>query len=167
LRFGWTMRESVELTGPMALRLYVELAGAEEADLVVGVEKWRGNQFIPFEGSYGYGRDRITTGWQNVALRELDERESRPFQPVPACTERKPLAAGEIVPVDIALGSSATLFHPGEQLRVVIAGRWISPRNPITGQFPANYRTARRGSCILHWGPDRPARLLLPIIAVG
>lgn len=163
-RFGWTVTEDTELTGPMALRLYVEARGADDLDLVVGVEKWRGGRYIGFEGSYGYGRDRVTTGWQNVALRELDEKESRPFEPVPACIERKPLKPGEVVPVNVALGSSSTLFRASDQLRLVIAGRWLSPRNPITGQFPANYRTSKHGTAVIHWGPDRPAHLLLPVI---
>ncbi|MFD8988166.1 CocE/NonD family hydrolase [Streptomyces goshikiensis] len=163
-RFGWTVREDTELTGPMALRLYVELHDADDLDLVVGVEKWSGGRFVPFEGSYGYGRDRVATGWQNLALRALDADLSRPFEPVPACLVREPVPAGQVVPVDIALGASSTLFRAGEQLRLVVAGRWLSPRNPLTGQFPASYRTRTRGRCTLHWGPDRPARLLLPVI---
>ncbi|MFF0216085.1 CocE/NonD family hydrolase [Streptomyces vinaceus] len=163
-RFGWTVARDTELTGPMALRLYVELHDTDDLDLVVGVEKWSGGRFVPFEGSYGYGRDRVATGWQNLALRALDRDLSRPFEPVPACLVREPVAAGEVVPVDIALGASSTLFRAGEQLRLVVAGRWLSPRNPLTGQFPASYRTRTRGRCTLHWGPDRPARLLLPVI---
>ncbi|MEV7173997.1 CocE/NonD family hydrolase [Streptomyces sp. NPDC093224] len=163
-RFGWTVAEDTELTGPMALRLYVEVHGTDDMDLVVGVEKWSGGLFVPFEGSYGYGRDRVATGWQNLALRAPDVDLSRPFEPVPACLVREPVAAGEVVPVDIALGASSTLFRAGEQLRLVVAGRWLSPRNPLTGQFPASYRTRSRGRCTLHWGPERPARLLLPVV---
>lgn len=165
-RFGWTLHHDVELTGPTALHLYVELHDTDDADLVVGVEKWdaRG-RYVGFEGSYGYGRDRVATGWQNVALRELDADASRPFAPVPACLTRTPVAAGDVVPVDIALGPSSTLFRAGEQLRLVVAGRWLSPRNPITGQFPAAYRTRTGGRCTLHWGPERPAHLLLPVVA--
>ncbi|GAA3120163.1 hypothetical protein GCM10020254_79100 [Streptomyces goshikiensis] len=137
----------------MALRLYVELHDADDLDLVVGVEKWSGGRFVPFEGSYGYGRDRVATGWQNLALRALDADLSRPFEPVPACLVREPVPAGQVVPVDIALGASSTLFRAGEQLRLVVAGRWLSPRNPLTGQFPASYRTRTRGRCTPHWGP--------------
>ena len=148
----------------MALRLYVEVHDADDVDLIAGVEKRHGHRYIGFEGSYGFGRDRVATGWQNAALRALDARLSRPFEPVPACTAREPLTAGEVVPVDIALGPSATLFHVGEQLRLVVAGRWLWPRNPLTGQFPAAYKTSQRSRCTLHWSPDWPAHLLLPVI---
>ncbi|MFB6628491.1 CocE/NonD family hydrolase [Streptomyces sp. NPDC056362] len=164
VRFGWTLTRDTELTGPMALRLYVELHDTDDMDLVVGVEKWSGGRFVPFEGSYGYGRDRVATGWQNLALRALDTDRSRPFEPVPACLVREPVTAGDIVPVDIALGASSTLFRAGDQLRLVVVGRWLSARNPFTGQFPASYRTRTQGRCTLHWGPDQPAHLLLPHI---
>jgi uncharacterized protein len=163
-RFGWTLPADTEITGPMALRLYVEVDGGEDVDLFVGVEKWGGSTYVPFEGSYGFGRDRLTTGWLRASLRALDADRSRPFEPVPSCTARQPLRPGEIVPVDIPLGPSATLFRAGEQLRLVVAGRWLWPRNPLTGQFPTGYERGPRATCILHWGPDRDARLLVPVV---
>jgi len=163
-RFGWTVPVDTEITGPMALRLFVSTDGADDVDLFVGVEKWRGSTFVPFEGSYGFGRDRITTGWLRASLRALDPERSRPFEPVPTFATREPLQPAEIVPVDIPLGPSATLFRAGEQLRLVVAGRWLWPRNPLTGQFPTAYERKSRGQCTLHWGPDRNAHLLVPVI---
>jgi predicted acyl esterase len=166
-RFGWFTPTDTELVGPMAVRLHVSVEGTDDVDLVVGVEKWRGSRYVGFEGSYGFGRDRVTTGWQSASLRALDEERSRPFQPVPAFTTPEPLRDGEIVPVDVALGPSATLFRGGELLRVVVAGRWLWPRNPVTGQFPAAYRTKRQGTCTIYWGPRRDSHILLPIIPAG
>jgi putative CocE/NonD family hydrolase len=151
----------------MALRLFVAVEGADDIDIFAGVEKWRGaaaTEYVPFEGSYGFGRDRVTTGWLRASLRALDEDRSRPFAPVPACTASDKLTPGRIVQVDIPLGPSATLFRAGEQLRVVVAGRWLWPRNPLTGQFPAAYQGRSKGTATLHWGPDHEARLLVPMI---
>lgn len=160
--FSWTVPADIELTGPMAARLWVSLDGCDDANLFVGVEKWRGGRFVGFEGSYGYGRDRVATGWQRVSLRALDPELSRPWEPVPACTEPRPVSAGEVVAVDVALGPSATLFRAGEQLRLVVGGRWLCPRNPLSGQFPAAYAPSPRGRVTLHWGPDYDAHLLIP-----
>jgi len=148
----------------MALRLWVEAHAADDIDLFAGVEKWRGRSYVPFEGSYGFGRDRVTTGWLKASMRSLDERSSRPFAPVPACTHRQPLAPGQVVPADIALGPSATFFRAGETLRLVVAGRWLWPGNLLTGQFPAAYQKGPKGKCTVHWGPDHQARLLIPVI---
>ncbi|WP_407686213.1 CocE/NonD family hydrolase [Mycobacterium sp. HUMS_1102779] len=160
--FTWKIPANIELTGPMAARLWVSLDGCDDANLFVGVEKWRDGRFAGFEGSYGYGRDRVTTGWQRVSLRAPDPELSRPWEPVPACTEPQPVSAGQVVAVDVALGPSATLFRAGEQLRLVVAGRWLSPRNPLTGQFPAAYARSPRGRVTLHWGPGYDAHLLIP-----
>ena len=162
--FTWTVPADTELTGPMVARLWVELDGCADANLFVGVEKWRDGTFVEFEGSYGYGRDRVTTGWQRVALRALDPQLSQPWDPVPACTERRPVPAGEVVAVDVALGPSATLFRAGEQLRLVVAGRWLCQRNPVVGQFPTAYPNPPRGRVTLHWGPRYDAHLLIPEI---
>jgi putative CocE/NonD family hydrolase len=160
----WTTPEDIEITGPMALRLWVEAHGADDIDLFAGAEKWRGGTYIPFEGSYGFGRDRITTGWLKASLRALDEQKSRPFDPVPTFTDRQPLAPGQVVQAEMALGPSATFFEAGETLRLVVAGRWLWPRNPLTGQFPAAYQNGPKGRCTLHWGPERQARLLVPVV---
>jgi putative CocE/NonD family hydrolase len=162
--FSWTISHDIELTGPMAARLWLELSGSDDVNLFVGVEKWREGRFVGFEGSYGYGRDRVTTGWQRASLRALDPELSQPWEPVPACTETQPMREGQIVAVDVALRPSATLFRAGEQLRLVVGGRWLSPRNPLTGQFPANYPRPRRGRVTLHWGPRYDAHLLIPEI---
>ena len=162
--FSWTVPADIELTGPMAARLWVGLDGCDDANLFVGVEKWRDGTFVGFEGAYGYGRDRVTTGWQRVALRALDPELSQPWEPVAACTVPQPVSAGEVVAVDVELGPSATLFRSGEQLRLVVGGRWLCPRNPLSGQFPAAYPNPPRGRVTLHWGPGYDAHLLIPEI---
>lgn len=160
----WTVPADIELTGPMALRLWVEARDADDVDLYAGVEKWRGRRYVPFEGSYGFGRDRVTWGCLKASMRALDEAASRPFDPVPSFARREPLAAGQVVPVDISFGASSTVFREYETLRLVVAGRWLWPVNPLTGQFPGAYQRGPRGSCVVHWGPERQARLLIPVI---
>jgi uncharacterized protein len=162
--FTWTAPADIELTGPMVARLWVGLDGCDDANLFVGVEKWRDGTFVGFEGSYGYGRDRVTTGWQRVALRALDPELSQPWEPVSACDQPQPVPAGEVVAVDVALGPSATLFRAGEQLRLVVGGRWLWPRNPLIGQFPSAYPNPPRARVTLHWGPSYDAHLLIPEI---
>jgi predicted acyl esterase len=164
VRFAWSVPADTELTGPMALRLFVEVHDVDDVDLTVGVEKWQGTRYVPFEGSYGFGRDRVTSGWLKASLRELDPTASRPHEPVPALDNPQPLRPGEIVAVDIPLGPSATLFRRGDHLRLVVAGRWLWPTNLLTGQFPVAYERGPKGRCTLHWSPDHNAHLLVPVI---
>ena len=161
--FLWDVPEGVEITGPMALRLFVEVRGAEDAYLFVGVQKLRAGRVVPFEGSYGYGFDRVSTGWLKASLRKLDSGRSTPWRPVHTYDEFQPLKPGEVVPVDIALLPSATFFRKGEQVRLDVQGRWFSTQNPLFGQFPAAYEHGPQGSCVLHCGHG--ARLRIPVIA--
>lgn len=164
LAFTYTFPTDVELTGPMSVDLWVSVAGIDDVHLFVGVEKWRGARYVPFEGSYGYGRDRVALGWQRAALRQLDPAQSTEPQPVHTFRVEQRLVPHDVVPVRIALGPSSTRFHTGDSLRLVVAGRWLAPRNPLTGHFPAWYEPSGRGVCTLHWGPGRGAALVVPAI---
>jgi putative CocE/NonD family hydrolase len=155
--WGWSLPEDVELIGPMHVTLWIEAHDTDDLDLFVGVEKWADGRYLPFEGSYGFGRDRITTGWQRMSLRSVDESQ-------PTFDQPRPVQPGDCIPVTVELGPSATRMRRGEDLRLVLAGRWLWPRNPLTGQFPAAYAALRRGSCSVHWGPDRPSRLIAPVL---
>ena len=161
-RFSWTFDEPVELSGPMALRVGVGLAGARDANLFVAAEKRRGGRSVPFEGSYGFGRDHIATGWLKLSHRELDDRASEPHAPVHRHTSRRPLDPGEVATVEIALRPSSTAFRPGDELHLVVRGRWPWARNPITGAFPAAYEPSPDATVTLE---PTGARLLVPALA--
>ena len=162
--FLWDVPEDVEITGPIALRLFVEVREAEDAYLFVGIQKLRAGRVVPFEGSYGYGFDRVSTGWLKASLRKLDSARSSPWRPAHTYDEFQPLEPGEVAPVDIALLPSATFFRKGEQIRLDVQGHWFSTRNPLFGQFPAAYELGPRGSCVLHCGGEHSARLRMPVI---
>jgi predicted acyl esterase len=164
--FDLPIEHDVEFTGPMSLKLWLALEGVDDANIFVGVEKWRGDEYVPFEGSYGYGRDRIAVGRLGLSLRELSAA-SRPHEPEHDYQQRRLLTPGEVVPVELALSASSTVFRAGDTLRLIIAGRNLEPGNPLFGHFPARYRPSRGGRCRLVWGSDQPAALTLPVVPFG
>ncbi|MEO8888272.1 MAG: CocE/NonD family hydrolase [Jatrophihabitantaceae bacterium] len=164
--FTWSVDEDVELTGPMELEVWMSLEDADDADIFVGVEKRRGRRTVGFEGSYGYGRDRVASGRLRVALREIDAELSAPHQPEHTFRTVQPVAAGEIVPLDIPLTGSSTVFRAGDELRLLVAGRYLEPRNPLFGHFPTHYARSGRGRGVLHWSGEHPSRLVVPIVPV-
>jgi len=119
---------------------------------------------VPFEGSYGYGRDHVAQGRLRLALRELDPDLSTPHQPEHTFRTRQPMQDGENVEVLIPLSSSATLFHAGDSLRLMIAGRYLQPRNPLFGHFPTYYEPSKTGKATITWAPERPSTLEIPVI---
>jgi len=167
--FEYLFREDTELTGPMTLRLRVMTKGAKDPRLFVGVEKRAGGAPVPFEGSYGYGRDHVAQGRLRLALRELDPELSSPHQPEYAFRQLLRVRDGEEVEAVIALTPSATLFHAGESLRLMVAGRYLQPCNPLFGHFPTRYERSRRkhsrsGTVTIAWAPGRSSALEIPVI---
>ncbi len=162
--FDYRFREDTELSGPMTLGLRVATTGAADPRLFIGVEKWSHGAPVPFEGSYGYGRDHVAQGRLRLALRELDAERSTPHQPVHSFRTLQPVADGEEVEVVIPLSPSATLFRAGDRLRLLIAGRYLQPRNPLFGHFPTAYEPSASGSATILWAPGAVSALEIPVI---
>lgn len=163
--WSWRVPRDLGLCGPMALRLRVSLQEGDDANLFAGVEKWRDGRFVPFEGSYGFGLDRVTAGWMKLSHRELEPEASRPFAPVNRDDVERPLEPGEVAEVELALGPSATFFRAGEEVRLILGGRWPNSRNLVTGQFLATYEPSPDRIVRIHCGGAPAPRLLVPVIA--
>lgn len=142
-RFSWTFADDTEVTGEVRLRLWVSAASDGPVSLFAGLSKWTGGEFVPFEGSYGFGRDLVTTGFGRAVV------------------GRQPRE------VEITLAPSATFYRAGDEVRLHVGGRQLSPRNPLWGAFPALYRPSRRVQIRLHSGPEHAQVLELPIADRG
>lgn len=162
--FDYQFDQDTELSGPMTLRLQVSVTGTDDPRLFVGVEKWSDGVPVPFNGSYGYGRDRVAQGRLRLALRELDPECSTPHQPEHTFRTLQPVRDGEQLEVLIPLSPSATWFRAGESLRLMIAGRYLQPRNPLFGHFPTHYDASSGGHATILWTTDRLSTLEIPVI---
>lgn len=156
--------QDTELSGPMSLRLHLELEGADDCCLFAGVYKLSGGRTVGFEGSYGFGLDRVATGWLRASHRETDPGAALPGVPGHAHTRAVPLKPGEIAVLDMALLPSSTFFRKGEGLRLVLQGRWFEPRNPFVGQFPAAYEASPACRALIHCGGACDSALTVPVI---
>lgn len=154
--FTYRFQADTEIVGPMRLRLAVEVDGGGDVNLFAGVRKVRAGRPVAFEGAYGFRGSLVTHGIRK-ASHHLPGPHGRPRDDV-----AKVLRSGQVVPVDIELLPSATLFRAGEQLQLEVRGRWFYARNPFTGQFPAYYEKSPRGRCHLHLGTDAGSYLDIP-----
>jgi predicted acyl esterase len=154
----------IELTGPMKLKLHVELIGGSDAHLFAAVRKFRGQRHVSFEGSFGFGRDVVSRGWLRVAHLRIDETRSEPHRPFHPCDRPEPLVARQVVPVEIELLPSSTLFRRGELLRVDVQGHWFWKRNMLFGTFPGDYMASPAATVVLHLGGSADSYLLVPRI---
>jgi predicted acyl esterase len=157
--FDIKFEEDTEITGYMALRLWVEAKGHNEMDLFVNVQKLSTTgEWLPVSvlGEPHPG----TWGKMRVSRRALDEKESKPYLPVQMHRKDEKLSPGEIVPVDIAIVPSSRIWHKGQSLRVQISGRYIRE-----GWFePLTWETDNTGTHVIHAGGKYDSHLLIPFI---
>lgn len=172
VRFG----HQTTLVGYCKAHLWVETAGADDADLFVLVQKLTANgtplqEFTTLnqgaaiqdvtEHSGSVLRYKGSPGRLRVSARHLDDTRSTATVPVHTFDRVEKLQPGEIVDVEIDLFPIGLTFGPGEQLRLV-----ISAHNMLGGIFPGNafYDGRTTGHVTLHTGGSKASYLNLPVM---
>ncbi|MEL6235709.1 MAG: CocE/NonD family hydrolase [Pseudomonadota bacterium] len=167
LQFDLTFEKDTEVSGPIALRLWIEARGSgtdapapDDMILCVFLDKLdRRRQPVRFFGSVGQTDDFFSRGYIRASRRELDQARSTLGNPVLTGTSRAPLAAGERVPVEIALCPASGFFAAGETLRLIVA-----PRDLVHAPVFKKDTRLNAGRHVLHMGGGCDAHLLLPVI---
>ena len=164
VKFEFKFEEKTEITGYMKLKLWVQADGSDDMDLFVAIEKIDCAGYLvpfPFFGNHDDGP--VALGWLRVSHRELDEEKSTPHQPFHRHQRELKLKAGDIVPVEIEIWPSSTLFEQGEKLRVVVQGSdiYTYPNERHTNEHTA---TVNKGTHIIYTGGKYDSHLLVPII---
>jgi predicted acyl esterase len=164
--FDHTFDRPTELTGHAKLRLWIEADGSDDMDLFVALQKLDvdgrevGMTFYAF-----YDNGPVALGWLRASHRALDAARSTEWQPLHPHTVEQRLEPGAIVPVDIEIWPSATLFAAGDSLRVVVQGSDVYkdalPRLP----FARHEDTRNAGTHALWTGGNYDSHLLVPVIA--
>ena len=161
--FEHTFDNDTEVTGYAKLRLWVEAQGSNDMDLFVALQKMdaAGNEVnFPFFSTFDDGN--VALGWLRVSHRQLAE-DSSPEQPRYTHHTEELLHEGEIVPVDIEIWPSSTLFHAGETLRLIVQGHDVN--SYAQGLFAQGHAYTRNsGQHIIHTGDGYDSHLLLPVI---
>ena len=165
-KFEIKFEEKTELIGHMKLKLWVQADGSDDMDLFVALEKIdRTGDIVPFQFFGNHEDGPVALGWLRVSHRELDEKKSTPYQPVHTHRKELKLKPGEIVPVEIEILPSGTLFERGETLRVVVQGSDIYA-------YPEEYHsdghtdTVNKGEHVLYTGGKYDSHLLVPVIPI-
>jgi len=162
--FDLRFEAATEVVGGMKLKVWMSTPDAQDMDVFVAVQKLDAYGDVtgfPFYAVFEDGP--VALGWLRASHRELDRERSRPWQPVLAHRRELLLAAGQIVPLEVEILPSGTLFRPGETLRLVIQGRDIYryPR-PLIQAWHED--TVNRGPHVIHAGGEFDSHLLVPVV---
>jgi predicted acyl esterase len=129
-------------------------------DLFVAVKKLdsKGKE-VYFYAKTGYTKGPVSMGWLRVSERELDAEKSTEWQPVLTHKNPQKISKNEIVPVEIEILPSSTLFKKGEALQLVIQGKDFFV-HPAMG----HYYSVNKGKHSIFTGNQYDSHLLVPVI---
>lgn len=120
----------------------------------------QGGKEVHFYGYNGYAKDSVAEGWLRASHRELNPILTRPGRPLHTHRASQPIKTDEIVPVEIEVLVSGTLFELGSKLRVDVLGK-------DAAKYPAfqHRRTVNAGRHFIHTGGRFDSHLLAPLIS--
>ncbi|RIL26972.1 CocE/NonD family hydrolase [Staphylococcus equorum] len=167
VRFSKTFEKDTELTGNMNLKLWISADNADDMDLFAGIKKVnRQGGEVNFPDFNHIEHGQVATGWLRVSHRELDNAKSTPLQPWHSHESERKLNGDEIVPVEIEILPSGTLFKKGESIQVVVKASEVVKGNSTPG-LKTRYEhdeTVNQGTHNIYTGGDYDSHLLVPVI---
>ena len=175
--FSVRFAEETVLVGYPKAHLWVEAKDADDLDLFLLVQKLDAygtplQQFtVPNQSAMLHDltehnasvlRYWGSPGRLRASARRLDETRSTDTVPAHAFDRVEKLQPGEVAEIDVDLLPVGLVFHPGEQLRLVISGtNQLGSLMPFVGTCtPQN-----SGQHVIHTGGDTPSYLQLPVHA--
>jgi uncharacterized protein len=163
--FDYKFDRDTELTGYMGIKLWVSPKEAEDMDIFVTVKKLGpDSKEVNFDAWLLLGRYPVAFGWLRLSQRELDKARSTPWDPYQKAVigPGAKVRAGDVVPCEIAVLPSGTLFRKGETLRLMVAGRYGGGE---IANVPFGFNTSvNRGKHSIYTGGKYKSYLLIPVV---
>lgn len=163
--FDFTFEQDIELTGYMSLKLWGSPEEADDMDLFITLRKFdlNGNE-VHFDSWVMPARYPVAFGWLRLSHRELDKEKSTPWEPYPKhiLGPGEKVKPGEIVPCEIPILPSGTLFRKGETLRMVISG--IYGGGEIVDVPYGFNASVNQGTHSIYTGGKYDSYLLVPVV---
>jgi predicted acyl esterase len=178
---GEPLDREVELTGPIAAKLWVSSA-TEDADLFLVVRAFTPDlKEVTFQGALD-AHTPIAQGWLRCSHRKLDPKLTLPYRPYHTHDKEQKLTPGHIYEVDVEIWPTCIVLPKGHRLALSVRGTdYVYPGEPgagvetlgkvWTGVGPFTHDDPRDrppaifgGDVTLHAGPDRQSYVLLPVI---
>jgi uncharacterized protein len=174
------LNEPLEITGPVACRLFVSSA-TRDADLFVVLRVFDPDgKEVTFQGALD-PRTPIGQGWLRASHRKLDPQLAKPYRPYHTHDEIQPLTPGEVYELDIEIWPTCIVVPAGYRVGLTVRGRdyefdgppIVIPHAfyPFTGVGPFFHTHPQdrpteifETTNTLHFGATRQAFLLLPVI---
>ncbi len=144
--------ENTEVAGPISLKLYASTTDTEVFWIISLLE-------IDPEGN----ERLLTKGWLRGSHREIDIKQSKPWEPVHPHTKSEDLTPGEIYEFDISIVPTGNLFKAGSRIGLIISSVDGEPGNPLELIACGSLRRQSISRVTVYHNADYPSCLVLPI----
>jgi hypothetical protein len=153
--------QDTEITGPMKLKLWVS-SSIDDADLFVFVRNLDpAGKEITYPGQNSPAI-AAAYGWLRVSHRKLDPKRSTPYRPYHTHDELQKIKPGEVVPVEVEIWPSSTVFSKGHRLVLEVASHDDPRIVPFLHNDPEDRILA--GENTIYTGGAYDSHLLAPVI---
>jgi uncharacterized protein len=175
------LASETEITGPLAARLFLSSSTAD-ADVFAVFRVFTPDlREVVFMGAID-PHTPVAQGWLRASQRKLDPGLSTEYRPHHAHDERRPLAPGEVVQLEVELWPTSIVVPAGHRIALTVRGkdyewqrstgaRLSSFKNELRGCGPFLHDDPRDrpaavfgGQNTLHAGPGRESYVLVPVI---
>jgi uncharacterized protein len=173
--------EDVEITGPLAAKLFISSSTAD-ADLFLVVRVFsETDEEVVFQGALD-PHTPIAQGWLRASHRKLDRGLSTEYRPYHPHDLRQPLTPGQIYECDVEIWPTSIVVPARYRIALTVRGR--DYEYPGEGARLASFKNEMRGcgpflhddpvdrpvdifggTVTLHAGERHPSFLLLPVIS--
>lgn len=172
--------EQVELTGPLAARLFVS-SSTTDVDLFVTLRVFDPHdEEVLFQGAID-PRTPIAQGWLRASHRKLHHELSTEVRPYHTHDEVQPLNPGEVYKVDVEIWPTCLVVPAGYRIALTVAGRDYEHdqegfrldhfANELRGCGPFLHNDPRArpeeiygGEATLHTGGAHESFVILPVV---
>ncbi|EME41283.1 hypothetical protein DOTSEDRAFT_176333 [Dothistroma septosporum NZE10] len=175
--FTHTFTKRSHLLGYSKASLYVSCPDHDDLDIFLQIRKADKNgamlrsQNIPLS-VLKMSQDQVPplnilqylgpTGICRASRRDLDEKLSKPYYPVPSLGKTEKIQPGDVVKLDIGIWPGGMIFEAGEKLVLKISG------HPMTlAEFPqlwGSHKTENKGRHVVHFGGGTPSYVQVPFV---
>ena len=163
-RFTRRFEQATELVGGMRLKLWIATSEGDDMDLFVVIRKLDPEGLeVVFSGYNGFEHDAVAKGWLRASHRMVDPTLSAPTRPWHSHLALERVRPGDILPLEVEIWPSATLFEAGSSLQLCVLGH-------DAAAYPGfGHKDLRnRGTHTIHAGGAYDSHLILPVnIPIG
>jgi predicted acyl esterase len=161
--FDITFDKDTDISGHIMAKLWVSPLDTTDMDIFVTLRKFNAaGHEVNFDSDIMPGRLPVDYGWMRLSKRALDPILSKPWLPeqisVAAGPPEDKVTPGQIVPCEIQLVGSSTMFSAGETLRLEIAG--TMPDDNLFGY----HSTVNSGTDAIYYGGIYDSYLMVPVV---